>query len=570
MSNAQVLWERINALVGEEDACANKVFALTDKNLETHDSEAIARALKAEAAAQKATRKAWVAYERAVRAEARAAFLAERFEEGAFDRHQQADLERRLSAAADALEAEGIFGLPGAVNASQWLLDNKPSDAERLTAETLRARMIAAYRTNPLVVEAVERLWALVPHPKPPQFSFEEFFFGYFDVPLPDGPQLDCAAYRFVLAMAWPGVLEAWRKEAPPLPRTVYRHPMLSIGRGLAGRAHGQSRGLAVDSPDGRGRTVELIIPIKGRADATLDLSLAVKKRVRSRPDDFEADGTIKQDALLRWVNEAVGPQVSRMLGVGFALTELDAQEEGRPANGSFWWSPTRVADLLGYKRESNGPGKTRIPSKVTAAVRRDFETLASIVIRHPVFFARKGAPQTFSGAFFSPLRATLENTTRQHGQRGRDRQTLWQILPPLFEWSRRHFISTPIDLLNAGGERPDVWANCIRLWEILAGHARRNAAAGAGNMPLLRSFESLASEANLWPEGRRVDTAAHLLGWAQKLAARGYLDCVSVTTLADGKTPALAFLLSADRRAELAQVAAGKARRALAGRRAG
>jgi len=371
-------------------------------------------------------------------------------------------------------------------------------------------------------------------------------------------------AYRLALEEIWPGVFEAWKKEqAQRGPRLLYRHPILGIGRGLAGRRHGTTRDLPVRS-DATGRTVELLVPIRGTQSASLDLSLAVRSRVVSKPTDFEPDGTIKQDALLRWVSEAVGPKRSRMLAAGFALAERDAQAEGRKANGSFWWSPTLGADLLGYKRVERSPrypNGRRIDKAATAQVRSDFETLAGIVIRHPLW--HWGKEREFKGTLFSPLRATLEDARRKHGQRGRDRQTLWQILPPLWEWSRRHFVATPIDLLHAGTERPDVWANCIRLWEVLGGYARHNAkAASEGDM--VRSLESLEQECNLWPEGRKTSPAADLLAWARKLEARGYLEGVQETTLADGKTPGLSYRLPEPRRAELAAIAAKARARAL------
>jgi hypothetical protein len=356
-----------------------------------------------------------------------------------------------------------------------------------------------------------------------------------------------CAVFR-IYAFHWPEVLAAWERERP-LPDT-FKNPLLppSFRRVVGGRRHGKAVGFPV-SPGVRG-LVEIEIPTKGKPSSTLDLSLAIKTRARLRPSDYDEDGELKGDAVIRAVHEVTGPNVSRMLPLVFALAER-ANEEDETMNGSFWWSPTLGADSLGYARESNGKAShDRISRTGTAQVRADFETFAGISIRHKGDYG-----QEFVGAFISPLNATLtlEDVRRRPEQRGRDKRTMWQILPQLWAWSRRHYIATPYALLNAGESRPDVWAKCIRLYESLSGYARLNPqSAKAGE--LKRGLAGLADECNLWPEGRRVSKAADLMAWAQKLEARGFIEGARTANLADG-TPALAWSLPAARQSELARV---------------
>ena len=120
-----------------------------------------------------------------------------------------------------------------------------------------------------------------------------------------------------------------------------------------------------------------------------------------------------------------------------------------------------------------------------------------------------------------------------------------------------------PSGLLHAQGERQDVLASCIRLYEVAAVHARHNAAAAARDEAWSLSVEEMLTKGNLFSEKTRDgDAAQKLMGYMDRLKKRGFLD-FSTVTLKDGR-PGISFRLPRERAAELAQV--DKRKRLLSG----
>lgn len=381
-----------------------------------------------------------------------------------------------------------------------------------------------------------------------------------------DGPETQKEAQRqqeltaaVAFSFHWPAIVEAWRSERPaPLPAHLYRFPLHAkeihnvLGAKRIGRAHGIP---AHGDEEGERGAVRLTVTSPKGAQ----LELGTRGKVIAKPSDRDEDGKLRADAVMRMIAEHTGPQVAVMGHVAFALAELHARAEGRAADGRLWVSPTEIGDLLGYPRESNGKTKDgklraqRIGKEATATIRRNFETYANTVIEQ-TFKLPDGSEHVVRGPLLYPTQK--EHTARKKGQRGgRDRRTEWRIRDELWALVARNYVLMPVELLNSQDEAPRVWAECIRLYEVLACHARRNTAnAAVGGLPA--SFEWLVSEVNVsGPKVRDDKARQRVVELLKKLEARGALT-FKAATLADGRS-GVVFQLPEARRLELGTVAA-------------
>jgi hypothetical protein len=324
---------------------------------------------------------------------------------------------------------------------------------------------------------------------------------------------------------------------------------MAEVHRAVGGKRHGTKFGLPITADEVASGVVRISVTTPSGAQ----LELGTKPRVVMRPSDRDETGKLRPEAVMRMIAECTGPQVAMMGHVAFALAHLQAARQGRQPDGRFLWTPTEAGDLLGYRRESNGKsGSSRISKEAIATIRRNFATYANTVITQTLKLP-DGTTDTINGSLLYPTQK--DYTRRKPGQRGRDKRTEWRIRDELWELVKSHYILIPVEFLHRQGEDPRVWAECVRLYEVLAVHARNNTGRAATG-PLELSLERLAAEANLTGYTVKAGTGKkRLLDYFAKLKARGALESFSEVTLRDGRA-GIAFTLPAERRAELGVVA--------------
>lgn len=331
----------------------------------------------------------------------------------------------------------------------------------------------------------------------------------------------------------------------------AYRFPTVvlpPIHRALGGKRQGKDHGIKV-KPNDELRIVSL--RVEGPNGFTLDLFS--KPDVIARPEDYDESGAITPEAVWRLVGEATGPAVSMMGHVAFSLAHRHAAETGRRPDGRFWFSPSETADLLGYKRESNGKAsKNRISREATPIVRDNFMRYANAIL-HMKAQLPDGSEHKIDGPLLYPTK--LEHSWREPGQKGRDKREEWRIRDELWTLMERNHIWIPEDMLNSGDTRPDTWAHCIRLYEVLATHARRCASTAGSGEPLTLSFEVILRDANLaGPKVPERNARAQLMKYLERLAGRGFVR-FKVVTLKDGR-PGIRYTLPEPRQMEMGQVA--------------
>ena len=369
--------------------------------------------------------------------------------------------------------------------------------------------------------------------------------------------------WRMFLAFHWPSVFEAWREEQDQREREwqrehdsansdVYRYPLAAtdINRVVSGKRHGEAHGLKV-----RGREESGVVRISVTTPRGAQIELGSQGRLVAKPADRDEQGKLKPGAIMRMIGAVTGPQVGAMGHVAFALAARHAADEGRAADGRFWFSPSEVADLLGYKRESNGSAsKSRVGKEAVKTIRRNFATYAAHEIDQTMELP-DGTTHRIRGPLLYPT--LKEHTERKPGQKGRDKRSEWRIRDELWALIRSRYVQIPIELLDCCDERPTDWANVIRLYEVLAGQSRNDAkAAVVGHWSV--SLEWLTKEANLAGAGVRADVGLkRLRANLEKLAKRGALT-FEFASLADGRE-GIRYALPEARRTELADVA-GKA----------
>lgn len=374
---------------------------------------------------------------------------------------------------------------------------------------------------------------------------------GGFDIAIPvggahvvyDAHALEARIFAEALARAWPAVLDAWRDAHRPSPAGFYRLPYAIQGphRVLGGKRHGKDVGMRVEGSAARDRVRLTIVLPKGKHGSQLSLELGTN--VRAAPEDYDANGSLRPDAILRMVRDATGPQLAMIGHAAFALAEEDAVREGRHFDGRFWYWPGRIAELLGYRKEA-----------AVARVREQFNAYSATELRGS-WRTADGAQIDLTGPLLYPTK--LEATIREAGQRGRDRHTEWRVRDALVDLARRHFVLIPSDLLNCGDVDPRTWANCMRVYEELAYSFRANARKVGSGAPLALDLVNLAARVNLSTpaRGKRSVQLSELSRYLGHLQSRGAIRWER-TTMASGNAGALVTLESAYIRDRLSGIA--------------
>lgn len=484
------------------------------------------------------------------------------------------DIKRRRKEARLAFIDERSVGLPkdqrvdhpeDRADLDRWLLAAAEEPSEWIRAKPFDwAAVIDARAGEPLVARELETLWRDVrrrlralgveaPEERPTMDAIFDLRADVVD---------EALVHRVEIACLWPVLYRRWRDDARTRARRLYRFPTSLSGphKAIGGKRHGKDRGLPIKA-EASGDHVRIVI----EAPSNAQLELGTTGRATTKADDFDESGKLRVDAIMRMIREVTGPQVSMIGHAAFALAQLHAEQDGRAADGRFWFSPTELADVLGYSRIGNGEGRAkRIPADVTKKLRESFTTYANTLVRQTGRFG--GSEIRISGTLLYPTRKEA-TPIRPSGKVGREKKQEWRIRDELWKMARAHFIHIPIALLDAGAERPDVWAHCIRVYEVIACHARVNAKHLVEGSPLPpMSLEWLSRESNVFGPGRRErDAHEDLVGYLRRLEKREAITGLECVTLADGR-PGVRLSLPQDRMTELREI--GARHRALKGKR--
>lgn len=343
----------------------------------------------------------------------------------------------------------------------------------------------------------------------------------------------------------------------------TYRFPTVlgAINRVVGGKRQGGDHGFPAKHDTERGGVVVV------RAPKGFQLELGCATHLSSNPADYDEGGKLRPDALLRLVRGVLGPSVSRMGHVAFALAFRHAAERGEKPDGRFMFSPSEVADLLGYTREYHSVRKDdgterprRISKDVVKIIRSDFKNYADLQLSSVTLSAGKN-PARRDERMTILYCTDREVTERRPGQRGRDKRVEWRIRDDVWKWAQKSFVHIPFSLLRCHDDgadpqdttRPAEWARCLRVYEVLACHARINSRLAAdGGFTL--SYEVLIREANVSADWARpaAEREQYLVD-LRRLATRRAI-VFEEATLADGRE-GIRFSLAPERMAELVHV---------------
>jgi hypothetical protein len=285
--------------------------------------------------------------------------------------------------------------------------------------------------------------------------------------------------------------------------------PALHLHRVLGGRRHSDAE-LVRKSGD---RVRIKIVTPKG---ATLYLPFDGNvERASTNADAAASLGEV----VAQKIATALGPEVSRMGLVAFAFAYVHAAEEGREPDGRFWYSPTAVADVLGYERESNSGKGDRIRKDVIRRIDRDFAFYCKTELRQTANI--DGTKHKDSGVLIDCLERYSETIPK--ARRGRRKRQQYQIRPEL--WALlRDYVHISIELLHCRNVDPRRWAYCLRVYEELALHAWRNRERLIDGDDVSLSYGRLGEVANIATKATRDQRHADgdLRRYLDLLAARG------------------------------------------------
>lgn len=325
----------------------------------------------------------------------------------------------------------------------------------------------------------------------------------------------------------WDGVLAAWREEvwAPAhalvVPSSSFRTPgaLLSgadnlamfFGRRLKGRQEPHAKG---------GRISSLLL----QADRTQLELLAPNDLRLTEPtpgEIFQAFGSI------------LGNREWRTLQACFCAAHEDEEAGAAPA-GKFWLTPARLAALLGVPREGGGRGKLARVSKANVKVLD--ESVSNLRrVKGTATFKVRGKDLDLE---FTDLVREDGVTLAEHGpRRGRRPAVLYRLneaLRGLME-SRvvtlpKEALAAPVDPRTGKQVPPSKWDDAFKVFSLLAGHARTNAAKAKHDNPLpwARNLDALLADANLAGQGVPVrKVRAHGLERLDDLHRAGLVEFV-------------------------------------------
>lgn len=355
--------------------------------------------------------------------------------------------------------------------------------------------------------------------------------------------------HRLFLALVWKKVWSEYRAER--VPPGAYQFPMrlFNANRAIGGKRHGAAHGLPAigkGDPSTR-RVVRLTVEVPKGAQ----VELGIPPRMTTIPADYDESGNLKPSAVLDAIAQVTGPERSIMGHVAFRAAFEDAVTEGRAPDGRFWWTPTRGAEMLGYGKESSGAGRGKKISKgASKALGERWAGWAGTILRETVE-RPDGSCVDVNGTLAYRTEKTETETTPG---KGRKRREEWRIRDELWELCRTNYVLLPAAFIHAGSDRPDRWAHCVRVGEVLLAHARVNAPQVRAGKALVLSLATLAQQANV-TEGERDDrTERYLWSCIDRLVARGFFTAERHET-ANG-LPGVRFLPTVDLAAPLAEVA--------------
>lgn len=260
--------------------------------------------------------------------------------------------------------------------------------------------------------------------------------------------------WRVSFAAHWPKVLARWRKEKDSAPTQFAVPTALFGGDGALAPFFGGTKRGHIESAPGRIRVKS------GRAQA-----------------DFFVEGASEgsMDQLLNILDKVLTNRAFRAFLASFYATAEEAFS-GLSPPGSFWYSPTRWADLLGFAREKNG-SSSRQSQENRNQMDDLMRELANVHFEGP---ANVGGVLKLVKAkgLITPQNVSIEDLDAARNTKGRKPEILMRISPGLLMLARGagSYMLIPKEALRPPeGIDQRVWDDALKVYVALVSHARNN-----------------------------------------------------------------------------------------------
>lgn len=278
--------------------------------------------------------------------------------------------------------------------------------------------------------------------------------------------------WRMGFAYFWPSVLAEWKKEKTAAPTEFAMPP---LGATIAPYFGGTKPGTVTPFAGGKFR----IDTGKSQMD------LLTKSTIEGSDSE-----------VLQQLDMMLGNRAYRFLSACFYATTEDVRA-GRSGAGSFWYSSTNMADLLGFAREKNGKSE-RQSQKHRDEMDALVMELANVKFEGPVSVG--GAQKLMKAqGLIVPQNVTLEDFGADK-RKGRKPKTLMRISDGLLMLMRDGgaYMLLPREALKPPtGIDQRTWDDAFKVFSVLAEHGRFNAADAKTGKPWVRLLPSLLVAAN-------------------------------------------------------------------------
>jgi hypothetical protein len=324
---------------------------------------------------------------------------------------------------------------------------------------------------------------------------------------------------RLLLALAWPEVLRAWRKDRTGLARGPIADPFAAGGRDffrpIGRKVPPAAEGVSV-KVDGAGRLRRFTVECAG---GRLDLF---------HPPLVSLENPQKADVLSA-LTQVLGPRALKTWWTCIRMADLRQRDLG---GGHFWYRPGEFADMtrprvVGSKTNARGRHNQAIISALDEDLRRLAQTRATFT------WAAGGKTWTLNsdgllvyqrvqggeGSIGASLPADEFGPTRETRAKGRRPVELWSIARPVWEMMRTAgaFLVWEPEALRASSEAFALYMDLVR-------YSRTNPHAGQSWRRLVKSLVRDTGLARPDPrQPKRLN--ARFTGWLDELRSLGVLD---------------------------------------------
>ena len=287
--------------------------------------------------------------------------------------------------------------------------------------------------------------------------------------------------WRVSFAVHWPKVLARWREENDSAPKRFLMPAALHAGEDSLGALFGGTKPGMPTISEGRFRINN------GRSQA----DMFIEEEFEGTPDD-----------LMAAFDKALGNRGFRALACCFYAATEDARtiecRNGPLHPGSFWFSDTRFADLMGFAREKNGEG-TRQAKANRDAMASAVRGLGLVTFSGSVKVGGKAKKLTANGLIVADG-VKIEDLGTKKGL-GRKPKVLMHISPGLLMLLRgaaARYIVPLRALRPPPGVHQATWDDAFKVYAVLASYARYNPQTAKDSGRWVRTLPSLLVAANI------------------------------------------------------------------------